>query len=129
MRIWIAFFRGINVGGHHILPMKELETVLEKLGCGVVSTYIQSGNVVFSHNEPCAAKLEAAISRAVQAKFGFEPHVLLLTHEQLNSARNNNPFSAAESEPKTLHLFFLTEDAVDIDWKTLEALKASTEQT
>ena len=128
MRIWIAFFRGINVGGHHILPMKELESVLEKLGCGVVTTYIQSGNVIFSHKESSATKLEAAISQAVQAKFGFEPRVLVLTRKQLNLAQSNNPFSARESEPKTLHLFFLSNDAVDADWETLEALKATTEQ-
>lgn len=47
---WIALFRGINVGGNNILPMKDLRTLLEKLGCENIKTYIQSGNVVCMHS-------------------------------------------------------------------------------
>jgi hypothetical protein len=43
----IALFRGINVGGRHMLPMKELAGMFESLGASRVRTYIQSGNVVF----------------------------------------------------------------------------------
>ena len=51
MTTWITLFRGINVGGHNILPMTELKALLEELGCADVRTYIQSGNVVFRHKE------------------------------------------------------------------------------
>ena len=47
MKTYIALFRGINVGGSNVLPMKELKRVLEGLGLGDVRTYIQSGNVIF----------------------------------------------------------------------------------
>ena len=43
----IALLRGINVGGSHLLPMKELKVLFEQNGCRDVQTYIQSGNVVF----------------------------------------------------------------------------------
>ena len=42
MKTFIALFRGINVGGRNSLPMKELISVLEDLGCRSVKTYIQS---------------------------------------------------------------------------------------
>ncbi|MBT5550728.1 MAG: DUF1697 domain-containing protein, partial [Nitrospina sp.] len=48
MTTWIMLFRGINVGGNNLLPMKDLVEELEEIGCASVKTYIQSGNVIFS---------------------------------------------------------------------------------
>lgn len=45
---WVAFLRGINLGSRNRVPMPALRTVFEEAGCGSVSTYIQSGNVVFT---------------------------------------------------------------------------------
>lgn len=47
MNAYIALFRGINIGGHNLLPMKGLVAILEEMGCKNIRTYIQSGNVVF----------------------------------------------------------------------------------
>jgi uncharacterized protein (DUF1697 family) len=47
MDTWIALLRGINVGGKHIVPMKELTALLRADGFEEVRTYIQSGNLVF----------------------------------------------------------------------------------
>jgi len=53
MTAYVALFRGINVGGKHILPMQDLRDILGALGCENVRTYIQSGNAVFeSSSEP-----------------------------------------------------------------------------
>jgi len=128
MYTWIALFRGINVGGRQILPMKELKVLLEKIGCSSVTTYIQSGNVVFRHDEANAAKLQALIARAVHTTFGFDARVLLLTPAQLSSAQSKNPFSEGESEPKTLHLYFLAEDAVISNLESFEVVRSETEQ-
>ncbi len=49
--------RGINVGGHGKLPMKELVRLCENAGCTNVRTYIQSGNVVFTATPDVAAAL------------------------------------------------------------------------
>jgi uncharacterized protein (DUF1697 family) len=46
VKTYIALFRGINVDGSHMLPMKELKLLFEKNGCADVQTYIQSGNVI-----------------------------------------------------------------------------------
>jgi len=46
MKTYVLLFRGINVGGRNILPMKELVELLEKYEYEQVRTYIQSGNVV-----------------------------------------------------------------------------------
>jgi uncharacterized protein (DUF1697 family) len=59
MKTFIALFRGINIGGHHLLPMKALTAILQDLGATEVTTYIQSGNAVFrspSRNPDTLAK-------------------------------------------------------------------------
>ena len=47
MTVYIAFLRGINVGGHKLIKMSDLKQLLETMGLTKVQTYIQSGNVLF----------------------------------------------------------------------------------
>ena len=128
MSLWIGFFRGINVGGHNILPMKELKRMLEGMGSEQVLTYIQSGNVVFTHEESRANLLELKIQRAVNSNFGFEPRILLLSAAQLKTAIASNPFPDAAQLPKTLHFYFLAEAAEEVDRNKLNELKSSSEK-
>lgn len=128
MKTWIALFRGINVGGNNILPMKELVAELSKLGFEKVKTYIQSGNVVFQSSEASAEVLADKISKAVEASHGFTPKVLVLSVGELTRAIASNPFPEGESEPKTLHLFFLAAAASDPDWDALRQVQTSTER-
>ncbi len=51
MTIYIALLRGINVGGHNIIKMADLKSLLESMGLNSVKTYIQSGNVLFESDE------------------------------------------------------------------------------
>ena len=128
MNTYIALFRGINVGGSNLLPMKELRPVLEKHGCLDVQTYIQSGNVIFRSALSDAVRLEKRLTSAVSKSHGFEPRVLVLTRTELESAAAGNPFPEADENPKSLHLYFLAERPAKPDLKSLEALKAKTER-
>ena len=128
MQTYIALFRGINVGGHHLLPMKELKLVLEKSGCDDVQTYIQSGNVVFRSTSANVARLTERLATAISNSHGFEPRVFVLTRARLEQAAAANPFPEAEREPKSVHLFFLNEDPKRPDLKSLEALKTKSER-
>lgn len=122
----IALFRGINVGGRHRLPMKELKDVLEGLGCLDVKTYIQSGNATFSHDSKSNKHtLAGKITAAINTRLGFAPQVWLFTEQEWQDAINNNPFPTHEG--KTLHFFFLEEAPKHIDITGLEALKAESE--
>ena len=128
MKTYIALFRGINVGGNNILPMKELAALLENLGSHNVKTYIQSGNAVFRHKVENAAQLSSRISAAIKESHGFEPRVLLLDLVEMEKAIASNPFPEAESEPKSLHLYFLASRPENPDLKTLESIKQDNEQ-
>jgi len=127
MNSYIALFRGINVGGTGVLPMKELVPLLEELGCTGVRTYIQSGNAVFQHRA-AAPGLTKKIRAAVGAAKGFEPAVLLLTQDLVARAAASNPFPEGEEEPAKLHLFFLASEPEQPDLEELEGLRSGRER-
>jgi uncharacterized protein (DUF1697 family) len=128
MKTYIALFRGINVGGHNILPMKELVAMLESIGAQNVKTYVQSGNAVFQSEETSAPTLSNTISITIKKRRGFEPQVLLLELEELQKAVESNPFPEAESEPKTLHVHFLASVPQNPDFDALESIKTDRER-
>ncbi|HSC08990.1 MAG TPA: DUF1697 domain-containing protein [Steroidobacteraceae bacterium] len=128
MKSWIALFRGINVGGNNVLPMKKLVTLLEKANCRDVRTYIQSGNVVLRSSVTDPARLAKRIGAAVSAGCGFEPQVMLVDREELERAAAANPFATvASTNPKAVHLFFLAEHPRTPDLESLDRLKAGSE--
>ena len=66
----ISILRGINVGKRKVL-MTDLKSLYEKLGFKDVSTYIQSGNVIFKTDkkmpdQQLAEKIQKAIYRAIR---------------------------------------------------------------
>jgi uncharacterized protein (DUF1697 family) len=128
MKTYVALFRGINVGGYNMLPMKQLKALLERSECLDVRTYIQSGNVIFRSATPDAGRLAKRLTAAISKSHGFEPRVLVLTVAELEQAAARNPFPEAGENPKTLHLFFLAQPPAKPDLKGCEALKAKTER-
>lgn len=126
MYTFIALFRGINVGGHNSLPMRELIELLENMGLENVRTYIQSGNVIFQSTKQLSASFSTDISLAVENLKGFEPGVLLLSPKEFQTAIDKCPFSSDEG--KLLHFFFLSEMPKEPELEYLEALKSETEE-
>lgn len=128
MTVWIALFRGINVGGHHVINMKALTGVFQRIGCTDISTYIQSGNVVFRSGEKEASRLQATLRAAVSKEFGFEPGIVVMNGEALEQAIRENPFPRAVDDPARLHLWFLSESATNPDVDAISSLKAESER-
>ncbi len=113
----VILLRGINVGGHGKLPMKELCGMLE--GLGAVS-YIQSGNVVIDGNvEP--EKLAAVI----EAEKGFRPSVMVFSQAAFLEIAGAPPF--AEPEGKFLHIWFAA-NPFTFDQEKADSLRADTER-
>jgi len=69
----VALLRGINVGGRNKVPMTDLREVVTSLGHTGVTTYIQSGNVLFSTVGTDTAMLAAALESAVAERLGSGP--------------------------------------------------------
>ena len=127
MNSWIVLLRGINVGGNNIVPMKQLAEMLVSLGCQNVQTYIQSGNVLLQHAESNKRLLSTLVAEQIEQTFGFNAHILILTLAEFELAVANNPYPEAQSEPKTLHMFFLAEPTTLENFDVLSALKKDSE--
>ncbi len=105
----VFLLRGINVGGKNKLPMKTLVRMCEELDCREVSTYIQSGNVVFTPPAKLAT-LPARLSERIESELGLTVPVILRSASELASLVDRNPFLAEGADPKTLHVAFLADE-------------------
>ena len=128
MKKFIALFRGINVGGKNLLPLKELTAILEGIGAHEVKTYIQSGNAVFQSAEEEPAQLSKKLATEVMKRLGFEPCVLILDRAAIVRAMEHNPFPEAEDDPVSLHLGFLASTPKIPDLEKLNSLKKESER-
>jgi len=128
MNIYIAFFRGINVGGNNPLPMKTLVAALDSIRARKVRTYIQTGNAVFESAEMSLARLSKQLSAEINERCGFEPHVHILTLEALSKAIAENPFPDAVADPSSLHLGFLSSSPKSPNLEKLAALRKDSER-
>ena len=102
----VALLRGINVGGKNKVPMAELREVVTSLGHTGVTTYIQSGNVLFTTEETDTAELASALETAIAGKFGVNSAVVVLSRAELARILGDNPYGD-EPNPKFVHVVFL----------------------
>jgi uncharacterized protein (DUF1697 family) len=87
---YVALLRGINVGGRNLVAMKDLRIALEEHGLDKVSTYIQSGNVLFE-TDAAVGTLETDIEATLEKAFGVPLLVVVRSHRQLQSVIDNAP--------------------------------------
>ena len=106
---YAALLRGINVGGKNLLPMKALAAMFAEAGCQNISTYIQSGNVVFGAKAGVVAGLGAAVARQVEAQFGLRVPVVVRSAAELEKVIAGNPFLQGGVETDMLHVCFLAD--------------------
>jgi len=128
MNTYIAFVRGINVGGNNSLPMKELVAILEDTGAQEIKTYIQSGNAVFQSAEKNPSQFAKKLAAQIRKRHGFEPYVHIIEVEAIRKAIAENPFPEAESDPSSLHLGFLAFRPKSPDLEKLSSLKKKSER-
>lgn len=108
-RRYVALVRGINVSGHGVIPMAELRDLFESLGVSDVSTYIQSGNVLFTDHGPDRARLTRRLEKGLAAGLDRPVTVFVLTREELQDAAAHNPFDpAARKATHQCQLMFLS---------------------
>ena len=106
---WISLLRGINVGGHAKIAMADLRALYQGLGFQNVTTYVQSGNVVFSADEGDSSRLAQQIEQQMQSVWGYSVPVLLRGAEDFSRILNTNPFlQRPDTDLSKLHVTFLT---------------------
>jgi uncharacterized protein (DUF1697 family) len=104
MTVWIALLRGLNLG-RRTIPMPALRELVEATGGAQVSTYIQSGNVVFAHRTRRADELARELEERIRAATTLDVPVILRTRAQLSDVVAANPFR--DDDPTKVHVLFL----------------------
>jgi uncharacterized protein (DUF1697 family) len=108
----VALLRGINVGGRNKVPMSDLREVVTSLGHVGVTTYIQSGNVLFSTEDTDTAKLAGQLESAISERFGIWSSVVVLSRDELAGVLAANPYPD-EPNPRLVHVVFLAAEPPD----------------
>jgi uncharacterized protein (DUF1697 family) len=117
---YIAFLRGINVGNIRI-KMTDLKASFEQLGCTNVSTFLQTGNVVFNANKSIQ-DLKIIIEKGLSETFNYKAYVLLYAFDSLSEIINQYPFEKEENYHA--YVLFVENEAI---FKELEAISMTLE--
>lgn len=91
MNEYIAFLRGINVGGKNKIPMVELKEGFEECGFLKVRTYINSGNVIFLSDILDETMLKQMCEALIEKKFQLKILVAIISVVDLKCAIENAP--------------------------------------
>ena len=122
---FVALLRAINVGGH-VVKMDVLRAHFEALGFTAVSTFIASGNVLFSTRATSAAATERRIERALTSALGYEVATFLRTPREMSDAAAHAPFDDL-AETDALAVGFLPRALTTAERRTLLAFSGATD--
>jgi uncharacterized protein (DUF1697 family) len=92
MTRYVAFLRGINVGGRKMIKMAELARLLSAAGFKNVRTFIASGNVIFDAPQKESKMLAGKIEKTLLKGLGYEVSVVVMTIDKLKAITKRNPF-------------------------------------
>ncbi len=98
-----------------MIRMESLRTLCESLKLRNPTTYVQSGNVVFSTTAKSLPQLAARLETAIEGNHGFRPSVILRTASELREVIAASPFAARTGlDPAKLVVVFLATPAPEI---------------
>jgi uncharacterized protein (DUF1697 family) len=106
-RVFVALLRGVNVGGKNNLSMSALKTNLSKAGFEDVTTYINSGNVIFTSSEADPRKLETKIERLLATGHKLECKVVVRSLSEMEKLVESLPASWKGDEEWAHNVLFL----------------------
>jgi uncharacterized protein (DUF1697 family) len=104
MARYVALLRGVNLGKRS-LSAAALRDACAAAGGTDVQTYVNSGNVVFTHAARSTAKLEAGLERVVREAAGFDVPTVVRTAKEMAAIVAGNPYPNAAG--KELHVVFM----------------------
>ena len=110
---YVAFLRGINVGGHHKVPMADLRKEMEKLNFENVVTILNSGNIIFDAIADDLQVLESTIFEHLEKSFGFPIPTIIVKSDMLYGLLSSDPFkNEVLTKDIRFYVSFLRKDIV-----------------
>jgi uncharacterized protein (DUF1697 family) len=112
---YVALLRGINVGGNQKVEMKKLKALFESLDCLNVSTYINSGNVLFESKES-QKNLQKTVESSLKKEFGFDIPALVKTKQEIKKIADAIPKTWENDSEQRTDVAYLFKE---IDYKEI----------
>jgi uncharacterized protein (DUF1697 family) len=107
---YVAFLRGINVGGHSRIKMADLREVFETMRFQNVRTLLASGNVIFESEKTNEKELTEKIESGLKKEFNRDISVILRSLDYIKSLQSTEPFEGIEvTKNIRLYLTFLAQ--------------------
>lgn len=91
MKRYIALLRGINISGKNKISMSELKAGFIELGFVEVFTHLNSGNIVFSHDENNQTIIADKIKVMIRERFDLDIPIFIIQQEELKNLLRNAP--------------------------------------
>jgi uncharacterized protein (DUF1697 family) len=108
--MYVALLRGVNVGGRGAINMSELRTSFSAVGMTDVTTYINSGNVIFTVDAQENSSIAETLERTIEARFGTTVRVLVRSRDEIRSVVGALPADWTNDKMTKCDVFFLWED-------------------
>lgn len=106
MTMYVAFLRGINVGGRNLLKMQDVRQEFNDLGFDNVSSYKASGNILFEANTKPDDAVKS-IKTMLHNLSGRALEVFLRAALQIDEILELDPFKGREVDPSKLYITFI----------------------
>jgi uncharacterized protein (DUF1697 family) len=98
MSRYVAFLRGMNLGGRRI-KNEELRRHFEEIGFEEVATFRASGNVIFSSSgREAESKLAQRVETELDERLGYDVPVFLRSIEEVAAIAAQRPFDPKRVE-------------------------------
>src|SRR5262245_3939949 len=105
--VFVALLRGVNVGGNNMINMSSLKKSFEAIGFTDVTTYINSGNIVFTTKEKDARKLEKRIEQMLAKEYELGSKVVVRSLPEMEQLVKNLPRSWNDDSRWRYNVIFL----------------------
>ena len=89
---YVSMLRGINVSGQKKIKMSELKMLCENNGFEDVTTYIQSGNIIFKSKNNNKNTIKSKLEKSIIKQYGFDVPINIRSNEEIRNIFDNSPF-------------------------------------
>ena len=105
--VFVALLRGVNVGGNNMINMRSLKQSFENMGHTQVSTYINSGNIIFQTKQDDARKLERDIEKMLLKEYELDSKVVIRSLPEMAKLVKSLPQSWGDNSDWRYNVMFL----------------------
>ena len=116
MHPYVALLRGINVGGHNIITKDELKNCFEDCGFEKVSTYIQSGNIVFLSSSSDDHAIRNMLETELSKRFEYSARVVVISLNVYRNMMKSAPKDWGTDGSQKHNILFLIDHIDSSEW-------------